>query len=502
MTEQRISDTGARNVPPALHRSRRAGWLTGGIAALGIGLAAVGGWRTADVGAAPAQGVAVATAPAALQPPATSYAGVVEKVAPAVVTIRVERRPERVPTGLDQDLGDLFGRRFGLQPRPRGRERGLGSGVVVRADGYVLTNNHVVDGAETVRVEMQDRRVLDGTVVGTDPSSDLAVVKVSASDLAVLPLGDSDRVRVGDVVLALGNPLGVGQTVTMGIVSGKGRRTGADDSYEDFLQTDAAINQGNSGGALVNLNGELVGINSQILTPTGGNIGVGFAIPANMARNVMEQLITSGRVHRARLGVTAQSVTADLAETLSLPSVRGALVSGVEAGSPADRAGIRQGDVILAVNGREVGDSNVLRNTVASLKPGSTATVTLLRDGRETTVTATVAERPADRAEGNRSEDAAPASGKFGMQVQPFTPDLAGELDVPRTTKGVVVVAVDPSGIAASSGLQEGDVIVRVGKTDVASVEELRSALDAHGARPALVLVNRQGTTLFFTLRG
>lgn len=488
------------------HTGRRAGWLTGSLAAVGIAAAAVGGWRTADVGAAPeaqpAAAVSTALAPSSPQAPVASYAGVVDKAAPAVVTIRVEKKAQRVPTGLDQDLGELFGRHFGLQPQPRQRERGLGSGVVVRGDGYILTNNHVVEGADTVRVEMPDRRVLDGKVVGTDPSSDLAVVKVAASHLAVLPLGDSDRVRVGDVVLALGNPLGVGQTVTMGIVSGKGRRTGADDSYEDFLQTDAAINQGNSGGALVNLNGELVGINSQILTPTGGNIGVGFAIPANMARSVMEQLISGGRVHRSRLGVTAQSVNGDLAESLQLPSVRGALVSAVESDSPAERAGIRQGDVILAVNGRDVDDSNVLRNTIASLAPGSTAKVTLLRDGHETTVSATVAERPADRAKGDDQGDDAPASGKFGMAVQPFTPDMAAELQVPRSTTGVVISDLDPSGIAAGSGLQEGDVIVRVGRTSVSSAEQLRAALDAHGSRPALVLVNRHGTTLFFTLRG
>jgi Do/DeqQ family serine protease len=498
MTEQHISDTGTTSASRA-RSARRAGWLTGSLAALGITAAAVGAWRTADVGAA--QVAAVATAPATLPAPVASYAGVVDKVAPAVVTIRVEKRAQRVPTGLDQDLGDLFGRRFGLPQQPRGRERGLGSGVVVRGDGYILTNNHVVEGADTVRVEMPDRRVLTGKVVGTDPSSDLAVVKVAASSLAVVPLGDSDRVRVGDVVLALGNPLGVGQTVTMGIVSGKGRRTGADDSYEDFLQTDAAINQGNSGGALVNLSGELVGINSQILTPTGGNIGVGFAIPANMARSVMEQLIAGGRVHRARLGVTAQSVNGDLAESLSLPSARGALVSAVDADSPAARAGIRQGDVILAVNGRQVDDSNALRNTIASLAPGSTAKVTLLRGGRETTVDATVAERPADRAAGDGLGDDAPASGKYGMRVQPFTPDLASELEVPRSTKGVVIADLDPSGIAASSGLQEGDVIVRVGSTDVTAAEDLRAALDAQGSRPALVLVNRHGTTLFFTLR-
>ena len=259
------------------------------------------------------------------------------------MTIRVDKRAQPMPTGMDQDLGDLFGPGFRMPRQPRERERGLGSGVVVRGDGYILTNNHVVEGAESVRVELPDRRVLDGKVVGTDPASDLAVVKVQASGLAALPLGDSDRVRVGDVVLALGNPLGVGQTVTMGIVSGKGRRTGLGDSFEDFLQTDAAVNRGNSGGALVNLNGELVGINSQILSPSGGNIGVAFAIPANMARNVMDQLIADGRVHRSRLGVTAQSITGDLAESLKLPSARGALVSAVESGSPAERAGVEPG---------------------------------------------------------------------------------------------------------------------------------------------------------------
>jgi Do/DeqQ family serine protease len=482
-------------------RRLRAGWLTGGLAAAVLTAASIGVWRTADLGATPAQAAVAASPAAASRPPVTSYAAVVDKAAPAVVTIRVEKRAERVPTSLGQDLGDLFGPGFRTRPQPRGRERGLGSGVVVRADGYILTNNHVVEGADTVRVEMPDRRVLDGKVVGTDPSSDLAVVKVPAVGLAVLPLADSDRVRVGDVVLALGNPLGVGQTVTMGIVSGKGRRTGADDTYEDFLQTDAAINQGNSGGALVNLDGELVGINSQILTPTGGNIGVGFAIPANMAHNVMEQLVASGRVHRSRLGVTAQSITGDLADSLGLPSTRGALVSAVEAGSPAERAGVRQGDVILEVNGRPVDDSNALRNEIAGMKPGSTAKVTVLRDGNRTTVDATVAERPAEQARDETGEAGAPAPGRYGMRVQPLTPDLAAELEVPRTTRGLVVADLDPSGVAAGAGLQEGDVIVRVGKTDVASAEELRSALDAHGTRPALVLVNRHGTTLFFTLR-
>jgi S1-C subfamily serine protease len=295
------------------------------------------------------------------------------------------------------------------------------------------------------------------------------------------------------------DPLGVGQTVTQGIISGKGRRTSGD-GFEDFLQTDAAINQGNSGGALVNLTGELVGINSQILTPSGGNIGVGFAIPANMARNVMDQLIEGGRVHRSRLGVTAQSLTADLAESLKLPSVRGALVSAVEPGSPAERAGLRQGDLILDVNGRPVDDSNALRNGIAGMKPGSVAKVTVLRDGSRRTIDATLAELPAST-DADQTDTEAPAHGKFGMTVQPVTPEMAAQLDLSRGTKGLVVTDLDPSGIAADSGLQEGDIIQRVGSTAVSSVAELRAALDGAGTRPALVLVQRHGTSLFFTLR-
>jgi Do/DeqQ family serine protease len=478
---------------------RRAGWLTGGgLAAALVGLITFGGWRTADVAATPQVAVTAPAPSVTPHAPVTSYAPVVDKVAPAVVTIRVEKRAQPMPTSMDQDLGDLFG--FRIPRQPRGRERGLGSGVIVQPNGYILTNNHVVEGAETVKVELPDRRVLDGKVIGTDPPSDLAVVKVETSGLPVLPLGDSDRVRVGDVVLALGNPLGVGQTVTQGIISGKGRRTSGD-GFEDFLQTDAAINQGNSGGALVNLNGELVGINSQILSPSGGNIGVGFAIPANMARNVMDQLIADGRVQRSRLGVTAQTLTADLAESLKLSSVRGALVSAVEPGSPAERAGVRQGDVIIEVDGQPIDDSNALRNEIAGMKPGSVAKVTVLRDGERRTIDATLAELPASKDAQLRDGDDAPARGKFGMSVQPLTPEIAAQLDLPRATKGVVVTDLDPAGVAADSGLQEGDVIQKVGSTPVASGAELRAALDAQGTRPALVLVNRHGTTLFFTLR-
>ena len=273
-------------------------------------------------------------------------------------------------------------RRFGAPDlRPR-REGGLGSGVIVRADGYLLTNNHVVEGATKVRVELSDRRTFSAKVVGADAPSDLAVLKIDAKDLPALPFGDSDAIRVGDVVLAFGNPLGVGQTVTMGIVSAKGRATDVGDgSFEDFLQTDAPINQGNSGGALVNTAGQLVGINTQILTPTGGNIGIGFAIPSRMAEGVMTQLVSGGRVERGQLGVTVQGVSSDVAASLGLKEVKGALVSDVSKGSPAEKAGVKRGDVIVSVDGVPVDDGNVLRNRIASTRPGSTVALGLVRDG-------------------------------------------------------------------------------------------------------------------------
>ncbi|HXW04490.1 MAG TPA: trypsin-like peptidase domain-containing protein, partial [Vicinamibacterales bacterium] len=317
--------------------------------------------------------------------PAISYAGIVNSAAPAVVTVRVDKRAAIVPTQMPDDplLREFFGRRFQFPQAPRApRQSGLGSGVITSADGYILTNNHVIDGAERVRVELTDRRAFDAEVVGTDPASDLALLKIDANNLPTLPIGDSNRASVGDVVLAIGNPLGVGQTVTMGIIGARGRATGVGDgSYEDFLQTDAPINQGNSGGALVNLKGELIGVNSQILTPTGGNIGLGFAIPSNMAKNVMEQLKTEGRVSRGKLGVTVQNVTADIAASLGLNDVSGALVSSVEAGSAAERAGLRRGDVVTMLNGEKLADSNALRNRIAGTKPGSDVSLEVLRNG-------------------------------------------------------------------------------------------------------------------------
>jgi Do/DeqQ family serine protease len=257
--------------------------------------------------------------------------------------------------------------------------------VIVSGEGYILTNHHVIDGAEEINVELTDERSFSAKLVGSDPPSDLAVLKIDQSNLPVLNMGDSDRARVGDVVLAIGNPLGLEQTVTAGIISAKGRSTGlSDGSFEDFLQTDAPINQGNSGGALISAaSGDLIGINSQILSPTGGNIGIGFAIPINMAKNVMEQLIRGGRVRRGSLGVTIQPLTPDAVSRLGLQNARGALVNSVVSGGPAERAGVRPGDVITALNGQPIADPNALRNAVARTSPGSDVTLTVWRDGRE-----------------------------------------------------------------------------------------------------------------------
>jgi serine protease Do len=454
--------------------------------------------------------------PTAAQPPAitsasvagyqSSYADVVSHVAPAVVTVRSTERvrpPQQFPFSDDPFFRQFFGDRQPQQQPPQ-RVQGLGSGVVVNADGHILTNYHVIDGAVDIKVEMTDNRTYTAKVVGTDQPSDLALLKIDANNLPALSLADSDKVRVGDVVLAVGNPLGIGQTVTAGIISAKGRATGlSDGSFEDFLQTDAAINRGNSGGALVNTTGELVGINSQILSPSGGNIGIGFAIPSNMARAVLDQLLTSGKVRRGMLGVTIQAVSAELAASLNLPSARGAIVNSVQAGGPAEKAGIKMGDVITAFNGSPVIDNNNLRNMVASTKPGTEVTLTLLRDGGEKRVTVKLGELPAragtqEQQEGDQDSG---DTGKYGLTVEPLTPDLATRLGLKATDQGIVVSEVDPNGPAAEAQIQQGDVIQEVNRQPVRNTNEFRVALERSGARPALVLVNRRGRTIYLTLR-
>lgn len=332
--------------------------------------------------------------------PPASYADTVERVGPGVVTIRAARRtraPRQHPFFNDPALRDFFG---GAQSRRPSVQMGLGSGVIVQSNGTILTNHHVIDGAEAIQVELKNNRLYEAKLIGSDPPSDLAVLKIDAKDLAALTLGDSDRVRVGDVALAIGNPLGIGQTVTAGIISAKGRATGlSDGSFEDFLQTDAPINQGNSGGALINTDGELVGINSQILSTSGGSIGIGFAIPSNMARTVMDQLLSTGKVRRGQLGVAIQPVTADQATDLGLKEPRGVVVVSVGPNSPAARAGLRPNDVIVDFQGQPVTDGNSLRNHVASTPPGTAVKLAILRNRQKQEIEVTLGEyEPAKRA--------------------------------------------------------------------------------------------------------
>jgi len=437
-----------------------------------------------------------------------SFADTVDRVAPAVLTIHASRRvkvAEQYPFLEDPFFQRFFGRpnrqRFGGQPEQL--QQALGSGVIVRPDGHILTNHHVVDGAQEISVDLADRRTFKAKLVGSDQPSDLAVLKIDANNLPVLTPGDSDKVRVGDICLAVGNPLGIGQTVTSGIISAKGRFTGmSDGSFEDFLQTDAPINQGNSGGALVDTSGGLIGINSQILSTSGGNIGIGFAIPINMAKGVMDQIVTKGKVTRGQLGVGVQYINSDLAASLGLKEVKGVLVTQVTPGSPAERAGIKSGDVILTLNGTAVNDVNTLRNTVAATMPGTDVTLDILRDGKQQQVHVKVGEFKSKTAGGGDDNSGGSTSqGQLGIEVEPVTPDVAQQIGVPRTTQGLVVTNVDPAGKAAEAGIQAGDVIEQINRQPVRSVNDVQSALAKSADRPALLLVNRKGQTVFLPVK-
>lgn len=486
-----------------------------GLAMLAV-FALVGGvaWRTAadlpqPAASAPARTAATTPITHAVAGGRDSYADVVKVVAPAVVTVHANGKAKVSPTDFQLPNDDLLRRFFGEQPDRGGRrpqrpfrQSALGSGVIVGTDGYILTNNHVIDAADDIKVDLPDGRSFSAKLIGSDKPSDLALLKINASDLHLLALGNSDAVEVGDVVLAVGNPLNLGETVTMGIISAKGRSTGVGDgSYEDFLQTDAPINHGNSGGALVNTKGELVGINSQILSPSDGNIGIGFAIPANMARHVMDQLKSGGHVTRAQLGVTVQQVTSDMAASLGLKQIGGAIVSSVQPGSAADHAGLKQGDVIVSFNGQPVREYNALRNRVAEAQPGANASVVIVRDGSERTLTVKLDEAQSNKTARRDAESDSTDKAALGVSVAPLTPDLAARLGASKSAHGLVVEEVNPDSRAADAGIQPGDVIEQVNRQPVQAVEDLRSALRGAGNRPVLLLINRQGNDVFVTVR-
>lgn len=422
-----------------------------------------------------------------------TLAPVLKEATPAVVNIAVESQVslERNPL-----YADPFFRRFfefpDVQPRTRPR-LSAGSGVIVdAAKGYILTNAHVVDGGDEILVTLKDRRQFKAELVGSDRGTDIALLKIDANNLSALRLGDSDDLEVGDFVIAIGNPFGLGQTVTSGIVSALGR-TGLNlEGYEDFIQTDAPINPGNSGGALISLDGELIGINTAIVAPAGGNVGIGFAVPSNMARGVMEQLIEFGEVRRGRLGVVIQDLTPDLASALDIDATHGAVVSQVEEGSPADKAGVEAGDVILSVDGQPIDGSSDLRNQIGLKRPGSTVSLKLLRDGDERTLRARLAKGDSD--EGSLSSTSAPKLAGAKLRA------LTSADQIPGIAKGVFVEDIAAGSPAARAGLRPGDVIVAINQNPVDSVGDVTAALDRANGPIALSVV-RGSTRLFLVIR-
>jgi serine protease Do len=438
----------------------------------------------------------------------TSYAEVVKRVSAAVVTIRVESRaraPRQFPF-----MDDPFFRRFFGEPLTPARDRlvkGSGSGVVVTGDGYILTNHHIVDGAQQIEVDLQGTRTVTANLVGSDPPSDVAVLKIADGGMPALALADSDKVQVGDIVLAIGNPMGIGETVTLGIISAKGRRTGlSNGSFEDFLQTDALINRGNSGGALVDGSGNLVAINSQVLLPSGASTGIGFAIPSNMARDVLDQIIKYGKVNRGHLGVVVQAVTQDIAASLRLNDANGVIISQIQPGSAAERATLRRGDVVLALNGNFVSDPNSFRNEIAGTPPGRTISLRIWREGSEQELRPSLGEFTAEERVSRSPEETSSLptgidDAKLGIAVQPLTPALAEQLGISADTQGLVVTEVESFGPAADAGVQPGDVIEQVNQRPVDSVTDLGAAIEHSGKKPLLLLVNHRGSTFFVTLR-
>jgi len=442
-----------------------------------------------------------------------AFASIAREVSPSVVFIQVESRvggssmtshgstmEDMWPFG-DELFKRFFGESMPGRPHPQipQRERraiGQGSGFVLQGKQgllsdktYIITNNHVLQNAERIRVQFQDGRELDAEVTGRDPQSDVAVIEVKTGDLPALPLGDSSKLEVGEWVVAIGNPFGLSHTLTAGVVSATGRTSLGINDYEDFIQTDAAINPGNSGGPLVNLNGEVVGMNTAIFSRSGGYMGVGFAIPINLAEAVAQQLIEQGEVTRGFLGIVIQQLTPELADSFDLDRKQGILVSQVSEDSPAARAGLRQGDVITAYRGRPVDDIGQFRNAVALTAPGTEVTLKVLRDGKAQQLDARIGKLT----EGEMAAAGAPGEGKteFGLTVQTLTPQLAKMLGI-EPSDGIVVTEVEPGSVAARAGIETGAVILGVNRRSVKTVAEFRQAIEAVSDRGRVVLLIRQ----------
>jgi serine protease Do len=419
------------------------------------------------------------------------------KVLPAVVSIA---STVMVHDQAFSDEGLPFGMFKDVPPR---RQYGQGSGVIVSSDGYIITNNHVVADAVDVEVILADRRQFKGRVVATDPKTDVAVVKIHASGLPTAAWGDSSALAVGDFVLAIGNPLGLSRTVTFGIVSAVGRADVGVADVEDFIQTDAPINPGNSGGALVNTNGELVGINTAIASPTGGSVGVGFAIPSNMARTAMQSLIKTGRVVRGFLGASTQDVTPLLAKIFHLPDVKGSIITDLQAKGSAERAGLKRGDVVVRFDGRDIMDSGHLRNLMAAAAIGSKHRIELLREARLMQAELTVQEAPRERQrKAQATESAAPTAHPLsGVIVDEITPALARQMDLPANS-GLVVTDIEDGSLAEVSGLQPGDLLLELNRQPIPNFSTFqRLAEPLRSTDLALLLINRQGSLLYIPIQ-
>ncbi len=477
-----------------------------GVAVLGAALVWGGQpWNLSHASSTPTPPVP-SSSTAIVNQAASGFTEIAKAVTPAVVNITTTM-PEKV-SGKDdtrERMEEFFGpfgprgRRGPMEPPRRGG--GMGSGVIVSPDGYILTNNHVIDGAKEVNVTLPDKRDFTGKIVGTDPKTDLAVVKIEGEDLPHIPWGDASKLQVGEYVLAVGNPFGLNSTVTLGIVSALGRGHMGITQYEDFIQTDAAINPGNSGGALVNTKGELVGINTAIFSQTGGYQGVGFAVPTSMSRPIYDSLVKTGKVVRGFLGIGIQDMNKDLAKSFGLKKPKGALVSDVREDSPAEKAGLQQGDIVTGFQGSPVEDAVALQRLVTRTEVGSTAKLTVVRDGREKELTVTIGEQPEEK-QIAKVESAEGEHGLAGVAVQELDRETAKELGLKGKAQGVMVTSVEPDSGADKAGLMPGDVIKEINRQPIKSVKDFEKASSsAKKGENVLILINRKGTALFLSAK-